>query len=235
LIPLLLAHSTVRFVRTIEVVVQPLGGDSFEVKLDTTKPSVGEVIEEITRLKGPLAEDQQLYKVAARQDGGAVREDDAEPEMLADDTHLGDGELLTLAVSDPFDHLGYQVTGVGSECCNGVYEYDGTFKDVPQFTLLKEDGSEVTLVRCKLNLGYAWYMSELYKGNPFDNKTMDFTPLMGGADEPLLPPISGWKTKQNGQSPVPMFLKVRVINPSVTTIKAERRQLRQQQELQSEE
>jgi hypothetical protein len=190
-------------------------------------------------LKGTLAEDQQLYKVAVRQDGGVVREDDAEPEMLADDTHLGDGELLTLAVSDPFDHLGYQVTGAGSECCNGVYEYDGTFKDVPHFTLLKEDGSEVTLVRCKLGIlqeiGYAWYISEVYQNNPFDNKTKDFYATNGGPDEPLLPPTSGWKTKQNGQSPVPVFSKVRVINPSVTTIKAERRQLRQQQELQSEE
>jgi hypothetical protein len=184
-------------------------------------------------LKGTLAEDQQLYKVAVRQDGGVVREDDAEPEMLADDTHLRDGELLTLAVSDPFDHVGYQVTGAESECCNGVYEYDGTFKDVPKFTLLKEDGRELTLVRCKLmNHGYAWFISEVYQNNPFDHKTKDFYATR--QSEALLPPISGWNTKQNGQSPVPVFSKVRVINPSVTTIKAERRQLRQQ-ELQSEE
>jgi hypothetical protein len=132
-------------------------------------------------------------------------------------------------VSDPFDHLGYQVTGAGSECCNGVYEYDGTFIDAPKFTLLKEDGSEVTLVRCKLmNGGNAWYISEVYKCNPFDNKTKDFYGTNGGQQVVLLPPTSGWTTKQNGQSPVPVISKVRVINPSVTTIKAGRRQLRQQ-------
>jgi hypothetical protein len=41
LLPLLLAHALIRRVRTIEVEVRPLGGDSFKVSLDTTKPTAG--------------------------------------------------------------------------------------------------------------------------------------------------------------------------------------------------
>ena len=42
LLPLLLAQGLVRRVRTIAVEVRPLGGDSFQVRLDAGKPSVGE-------------------------------------------------------------------------------------------------------------------------------------------------------------------------------------------------
>jgi hypothetical protein len=101
LLPLLLAHGIVRRVRTIEVTVQPLGGDSFKIKLNAAEPSVGEAKAEISRRQGMSEARQELYKVAARADGCAVREDDAEPEALNDDTiELGDGEIVTMAVKE---------------------------------------------------------------------------------------------------------------------------------------
>jgi hypothetical protein len=102
LLPLLLAHGIVRRVRTISVTVQPLGGDSFAVKLNAAAPSVGEAKAEIARTQGTSEARQELYKVAVRADGSAVREDDAEPEALDDDTvELGDGQMVAMAVKDP--------------------------------------------------------------------------------------------------------------------------------------
>jgi hypothetical protein len=101
LLTLLLAHGIVRRVRTISVTVQPLGGDSFNVKLNAAAASVGEAKAEIARTQGTSEARQELYKVAVRADGSAVREDDAEPEALDDDTvELGDGEMVTMAVKD---------------------------------------------------------------------------------------------------------------------------------------
>jgi hypothetical protein len=101
LLSLLLAHGIVRRVRTIEVNVQPLGGDSFQIKLDASKPSVGEAKKEIARTQGMSEARQDLYKVSVRADGSAVREDDAEPEALDDDaTELGNGELVAMAVKE---------------------------------------------------------------------------------------------------------------------------------------
>jgi hypothetical protein len=101
LLALLLVHGIVRHVRTISVTVQPLGGDSFAVKLNATAPSVGEAKAEIARTQGTLEARQELYKVAVRVDGGAVREDDAEPEPLDDDTtEIGDGQILAMAVKE---------------------------------------------------------------------------------------------------------------------------------------
>jgi hypothetical protein len=101
LLPLLLAHRIVRRVRTISVTVQPLGGDSFMVKLNAAAPSVGEAKAEIARTQGTLEARQELYKVAVRADGGAVREDDAEPEALDDNTaELGHGHIVAMAVKD---------------------------------------------------------------------------------------------------------------------------------------
>jgi hypothetical protein len=99
--PLLLAHGLVRRVRTIEIQVRPLGGDSFKVTLDATKPTVGEAKSEIARVQGTAANCQELYKVAERADGLAVREDDAEPELLEEEAMvLGNGETLAMAVKD---------------------------------------------------------------------------------------------------------------------------------------
>jgi hypothetical protein len=99
LLPLLLSHGLVRRVRTIEVHVRPLGGDSFVVTLDASKPTVGEAKAEIARSQGTAEDRQDLYKVAERADGQAVREDDAEPEPLDDESmSLEDGEVVAMAV-----------------------------------------------------------------------------------------------------------------------------------------
>jgi hypothetical protein len=106
LMGLLLAHSIVRHVDTIEVEVRPLGGDSFKVALDARRPLVSEAKAEIARLQGTREGKQELYKVATREDGGAVREDDAKPELLDDeDMELRDGEIVAMAVKTAFDPL----------------------------------------------------------------------------------------------------------------------------------
>ena len=87
--------------RTIEVAVHPLGGDNFKIRLDATKPSVGEAKAEIACVQGTEEARQELYKVAVRADGGAVREDDAEAEPLDEDgVFLGDGEVVAMAVKE---------------------------------------------------------------------------------------------------------------------------------------
>jgi hypothetical protein len=88
-------------VRTIEVAVHPLGGGNFKIRLDATKPSVGEAKAEIAYVQGTEEARQELYKVEVRADGGAVREDDAEAELLDDDdVILGDGEVVAMAVKE---------------------------------------------------------------------------------------------------------------------------------------
>jgi hypothetical protein len=101
LLPLLLAHGLVHRVRTVEIQVRPLGGDSFKITLDASKPTVGEAKEAIARSQGTPEFRQDLYKVAKREDGLAVREDDAEPELLDDESVLlGDGEMVAMAVKE---------------------------------------------------------------------------------------------------------------------------------------
>jgi hypothetical protein len=76
-----------------------LGGDSLKVTLETSKPTVGEAKVEIARSQGTAAACQELYRVAERSDGLAVREDDAEPEPLDDESmELGDGDVVAMAV-----------------------------------------------------------------------------------------------------------------------------------------
>jgi hypothetical protein len=78
-----------------------LGGDSFKVALETAKPAVGETKAAIARVQGTAVACQELYKVAERADGLAVREDDAEPELLEDEsTVLGDGDMVAMAVKE---------------------------------------------------------------------------------------------------------------------------------------
>jgi hypothetical protein len=99
LVSLLLTHGFVRRVRTIQVEVHPLGGDSFKVTLDACWPSVGEAKTEIARAKGTPEIRQELYKVAVSADGAAVREDDAEPDLLPHDgMALEEGDVVTLAI-----------------------------------------------------------------------------------------------------------------------------------------
>jgi hypothetical protein len=99
LLPLMLAHGLIRRVRTIQVEVRPLGGDSLKVTLDASRPTVGEAKAEIARSQGTAECCQELYRVAERSDGLAVREDDAEPELLDDESMLlEDGDVLAMAV-----------------------------------------------------------------------------------------------------------------------------------------
>jgi hypothetical protein len=99
LLPMLLAHGLVTRVRTIQIYVRPLGGDSFKVALDASKPTVGEAKGEIARSQGATEDRQELYRVAERADGLAVREDDTEPEPLDDESMaLGDGDVIAMAV-----------------------------------------------------------------------------------------------------------------------------------------
>jgi hypothetical protein len=108
--PLLIAHSIVRRVRTIEVEVRPLGGDSFKVSLDARRPLVSEVKAEIARAQGTREGKQGLYKVATREDGGAVREYDADPELLDDeDMELRNGQIVAMEVKTAFEPLHAQV------------------------------------------------------------------------------------------------------------------------------
>jgi hypothetical protein len=101
LLPLLLSHGLLRRVRTIEVHVRPLGGDSFKITLDASTPTVGEAKVEIARSQGTAEDRQELYKVAERADGKAVREDDAEPALMDDESMLlGDGEIVAMAVKE---------------------------------------------------------------------------------------------------------------------------------------
>jgi hypothetical protein len=99
LVPLLLAHGLIRRVRTIQIEVRPLGGDSFKVRLDTSKPTVGEAKVAIARSQGTTESRQELYKIAERADGLAVREDDAAPEPLEDESmELEEGDIVAMAV-----------------------------------------------------------------------------------------------------------------------------------------
>jgi hypothetical protein len=78
-----------------------LGGDSFKIRLDATTPTVGEAKAEIARVQGTEVTRQELYRVAVREDGAAVREDDAEPELLDDNTlALEDGAVVAMAVKE---------------------------------------------------------------------------------------------------------------------------------------
>jgi hypothetical protein len=88
-------------VRTIEIAIRPLGGDSFKITLDASLPNVKEAKVEIARSQGTATGRQELYRVAERADGRAVREDDAEPEPLEDETMLlGEGDVVAMAVKD---------------------------------------------------------------------------------------------------------------------------------------
>jgi hypothetical protein len=99
LLPLLLARGLIRRVRTIQIEVRPLGGDSFKVTLDASKSTVGHAKAAIARSQGTDESRQELYRVAERADGLAVREDDAEPELLEDESmELEDGDIVAMAV-----------------------------------------------------------------------------------------------------------------------------------------
>jgi hypothetical protein len=100
LLPLLLVHELIRRVRTIQIEVRPLGGDSFKITLDASLPTVTEAKAEIAHFQGTAEACQELYRVAERADGLAVREDDPEPELLDDEgAVLADGDVVSMAVN----------------------------------------------------------------------------------------------------------------------------------------
>jgi hypothetical protein len=76
------------------------------IRLDVANPTVGEgeAKAEIARVQGTEVARKELYRVAVREDGKAVREDDAEPESLDDDLlALEEGAVVAMAVKDsPF-------------------------------------------------------------------------------------------------------------------------------------
>jgi hypothetical protein len=100
LVPLLLAHGQVRRMKTIGAEVRPLGGDNFNIRLDAANPTVGEAKAEIAREHGISEPCQELYLFSVRADGGAVREDDADVELLDDDVMLQEGSLVALSVKE---------------------------------------------------------------------------------------------------------------------------------------
>jgi hypothetical protein len=101
LLPLLFSFGIVRRVQTIEIEVRPLGGDSFRVSIDAANPTVLETKSEIARVQGTPEIVQELYRVAVRTDGSAVREDDEEPEPLENSNEkLSDGESVAMAVRE---------------------------------------------------------------------------------------------------------------------------------------
>jgi hypothetical protein len=59
-----------------------------------------EMKEEISRIQGTAAAQQELYKLALRADGGAVREDDAEAQMLEIGAQLSNGDAVAMAVKE---------------------------------------------------------------------------------------------------------------------------------------
>ena len=82
-----------------------IGGDSLKATLDASKATVGEAKAEIARSQGTAEFCQELYRVAERSDGLAVREDDAEPEPLEDENMvLGDGDVVAMAVKVGIEH-----------------------------------------------------------------------------------------------------------------------------------
>jgi hypothetical protein len=99
--------------------LRPLGGDSFKVTLDASEPSVGEVKVEVARSQGTAKSRQELYKVAERADGLAVREDDAEPEPLDDESmELEEGDVVAMAVKVSSSGIGDMITDfLHFTCC----------------------------------------------------------------------------------------------------------------------
>ena len=62
---------------------------------------MGEAKAEVACVQGTEEARQELYRVAIRADGVAVREDDAEAEPLDDDgVFLGNGEVVAMAVKE---------------------------------------------------------------------------------------------------------------------------------------
>ena len=99
LLSLLLAAGVIRRVRTILVKVRPLSGESFDVRLNESAPTVREAKEQIEREIGTKPRSQLLCRVQVSTDGSNVRESDQEPEELTEDeTPLAEGDVIAMGV-----------------------------------------------------------------------------------------------------------------------------------------
>jgi hypothetical protein len=110
-------------VHAIEIEVHPLGGDNFKVTLEPAYSSVNKAKSEIARVQGTKGHRQELYKVAEKNDAKAVREDDAEAELLRDgEIAFRDGDIVALAVKDDDVHPMCPVKGsiVGDLKCKRI-------------------------------------------------------------------------------------------------------------------
>jgi hypothetical protein len=153
-LPLLLAHGLIRRVRTFQIQIRPLGGDSFKITLEASKPTVGEAKVAITRSQGTPEARQELYKVTERADGLAVREDDAEPELLDDESMLlGDGEIVAMAVKES------PLLWRSHRCCSVTLSEDGA---VATHTA---EGYSLTTTGIELTEGKHYWEVELLSEN----------------------------------------------------------------------
>lgn len=120
LLSLLLAHGLVRRVRTITVEVRPLSGESFDIQLDASHPTVGEAKEQIERNEGTKSEQQLLCLVQVSSDGSNVREYDQEPEELKEDEMalMEDDVVAMVVIQTPKIWRMYPTEGV-NVCDNG--------------------------------------------------------------------------------------------------------------------
>ena len=96
----LLKRDVIRRVQTITVHVDTIGGISFTLQLDTQAATVLELTREIELKQGIKPFCQELYRVQKNADGSAVREFDADPELLDVEAMLIDQETVQLAVFD---------------------------------------------------------------------------------------------------------------------------------------
>jgi hypothetical protein len=193
LLPLLLAHGLIRRLRTIQVEVRPLGGDSFEVTLDASLSTVGEVKVEIARFQGTKEACQELYKVAMRSDGLAVREDDAEPELLDDESlTLGDREVVAMAVTEgPAVWLSYheelvalREDGAVATCSNPTEE-----ENEEQGLDIGEEDDEFTLTTSGVELTQGKHYWEIELLSVFVGN------IMVGVSRPNLKPLGKYYTE----------------------------------------
>jgi hypothetical protein len=84
-----------------KVTVQPLGGDSTDVSIETPTITVQTLRMLITREIGVATYRQELYEVAVPEDGkSAVREDDAEPRLLKLTEMIAAGTTVALLVNE---------------------------------------------------------------------------------------------------------------------------------------
>jgi len=77
-----------------------VGGDSFDIRLDANKSTVGEAKGEVERQQGIKKRAQEMYREQKNPDGSNVREFDGEPELLDNKATLANGDFVVLVVKN---------------------------------------------------------------------------------------------------------------------------------------